>query len=77
VVLRIAYYVFRSDGYFGVTGSAAKYDDRAMNAHFRSESSSRTTSKSLIFRNQSLSLNHRVPGSSPGAPTKLFKSLAA
>jgi hypothetical protein len=24
----------------------------------------------LIFRNQSLSLNHRVPGSSPGAPTK-------
>jgi hypothetical protein len=26
---------------------------------------------------EQMTLNHRVPGSSPGAPTKLFKHLAA
>jgi hypothetical protein len=30
----------------------------------------------LIFLANHTSLNQRVPGSSPGAPTKLFKDLA-
>jgi hypothetical protein len=29
--------------------------------------------KSLVFK---MTLNHRVPGSSPGAPTKPFKDFA-
>jgi hypothetical protein len=44
-------------------------DDRATDAHFRSDKSRNATGKSLIFLNPWLSLNQRVPGSSPGAPT--------
>ncbi len=35
------------------------------------------TGKSLVVLNPSLTLNQRVPGSSPGAPTKRYQSLAA
>jgi hypothetical protein len=42
----------------------------ATNAHFRPDKPSGATSKSLIVLDPSLSLNQRVPGSSPGAPTK-------
>jgi hypothetical protein len=40
------------------------------NAHFPPDKSRCATGKSLIDLNPWLSLNQRVPGSSPGAPTK-------
>jgi hypothetical protein len=43
--------------------------DRATNAHFRPENPRGATGKSLIVLSPQLTLNHRVPGSSPGAPT--------
>lgn len=49
--------------------------DRATNAYFRSDKSSGEISKSLIVLEPSLSLNQRVPDSSPGAPTRLFIGL--
>ena len=62
-----------------ISGQCNDYDcndyDRATNAHFRSDKPSGATSKSLIVLNPGLTLNQRVPGSSPGAPTKLFKDL--
>jgi hypothetical protein len=42
----------------------------ATSADFRPDKPSGATSKSLIVLDPSLSLNQRVPGSSPGAPTK-------
>jgi len=50
-------------------GSAAKHYDRAMDAHFRPDKPQGATGKSLIVLNPWLTLNQRVPGSSPGAPT--------
>jgi hypothetical protein len=52
-----------------ITGSATKHHDRATNAHFRPDKLGTATSKSLIVLNPWLTLNQRVPGSSPGAPT--------
>jgi len=49
--------------------------DRATNAHFRPVKAGGATGKSLIVLNPWLTLNQRVPGSSPGAPTKSNKSL--
>ena len=51
-------------------GSATKHYDRATNAHFRPDKPRDATGKSLIVLNPWLTLNQRVPGSSPGAPTK-------
>jgi hypothetical protein len=51
-------------------GSVTKHYDRATNARFRPDKSRCATGKSLIVLYPSLSLNQRVPGSSPGAPTK-------
>ena len=51
------------------TGGATKYYDRATNAHFRPDKPRGATGKSLIVLNPWLTLNQRVPGSSPGAPT--------
>jgi hypothetical protein len=53
----------------------ARGDDRATNAHFRLDKPSGAIGKPLIVLYPSLSLNQRVPGSSPGAPTTLFNSL--
>src|SRR5262249_26937746 len=58
-----------------IMGSATKHYDRATNAHFRPDKLRGATGKSLIVLNPWLSLNQRVPGSSPGAPIKLFKHL--
>jgi hypothetical protein len=55
------------------TGSATKRYGRATNAHFRPDKPSSATVKSLIVLFPWLTLNQRVPGSSPGAPTKLLK----
>src|SRR5215467_7928863 len=44
--------------------------DRATDAHFQPDKSRGATGKSLIVLNPWLTLNQRVPGSSPGAPTK-------
>jgi hypothetical protein len=52
-----------------LTGSATKHYDRATNAHFRPDKPRGATGKSLIALSPWLTLNHRVPGSSPGAPT--------
>ena len=46
-----------------------RHHDRATNAHLLSDKSRGATGKSLIVLDPSLSLNQRVPGSSPGAPT--------
>jgi hypothetical protein len=59
-----------------LTGSATKDYDRATDAHSRPDKPSGATGKSLIVLNPWLTLNHRVPGSSPGAPTNDFKHLA-
>jgi len=59
-----------------IMGSATKHYDRATNAHFRPDKPRGATGKSLIVLNPWLSLNQRVPGSSPGAPTKQVKHLA-
>jgi hypothetical protein len=48
----------------------------ATDAHLGPVKPSGTTGKSLIVLNPGLSLNQRVVGSSPTAPTKLFKHLA-
>jgi hypothetical protein len=63
----------------GRTGSiqCSEGNDRATNALFRPAKPRGATCKSLIVLNLWLTLNQRVPGSSPGAPTKLFKDLAA
>ena len=53
-----------------IMGSATKHYDRATNAHFRPDKPRGATGKSLIVLNPWLSLNQRVPGSSPGAPTR-------
>jgi len=42
----------------------------ATNAHFPLDKPRGATCKSLIVLNPWLTLNQRVPGSSPGAPTK-------
>jgi hypothetical protein len=55
---------------------ATKHFDRATNAHFWPDKPWGAIGKSLIFLNPWLSLNQRVPGSSPGAPTKQIKHLA-
>ena len=47
----------------------------ATDAHFLPDKAPGATGKSLIVLNPSLSLNQRVPGSSPGAPTKQIKHL--
>ena len=60
-----------------ITGSATRDSDRATNAHFRSDKPRGATGKSLIVLNPWLTLNQRVPGSSPGAPTKQINTLAA
>jgi hypothetical protein len=60
-----------------LTGSATKDYDRATDAHFRPDKPWGATGKSLIVLSPWLTLNHRVSGSSPGAPTKRFKHLAA
>jgi hypothetical protein len=52
-----------------LTGRATKDYDRATDAHFRPDKPWGATGKSLIVLNPWLTLNHRVPGSSPGAPT--------
>ena len=52
-----------------IMGSATKHYDRATNAHFGPDKPRGATTKSLIVLNPWLSLNQRVPGSSPGAPT--------
>ena len=49
---------------------------QSCDAHFRPDKPWGATGKSLIVLNPWLTLNHRVPGSSPGAPTKLFNGLA-
>jgi hypothetical protein len=54
-----------------LTGSATKDYDRATDAHFRPDKPWGATDKSLIILNPWLTLNHRVPGSSPGAPTMI------
>jgi hypothetical protein len=59
-----------------IMGSTTKHHDRATNAHFRPDKSRCATGKSLIVLYLSLSLNQRVPGSSPGAPTTDFNDLA-
>jgi hypothetical protein len=46
-----------------------KHYDRATNAHFRPDKPRGATGKSLIVLSPWLTLNQRVPGSSPGAPT--------
>ena len=43
---------------------------RATDAHFRPDKPRDATGKLLIVLNPWLTLNQRVPGSSPGAPTK-------
>ena len=48
----------------------------ATDAHYRPDKPRGATGKSLIVLNPWLSLNQRVPGSSPGAPTKQVKHLA-
>ena len=55
---------------------ATKGYHRATDAHLGPVKPSGTTGKSLIVLNPGLSLNQRVPGSSPGAPTtqKVFFS---
>ena len=58
------------------TSGATKDYHRATDAHFRPDKPRDATGKLLIVLNPWLTLNHRVPGSSPGAPTKLFKQLA-
>jgi hypothetical protein len=58
------------------TGGAAEHYDRATNTHFQPVKPQSATGKSLIFLDPRLSLNQRVPGSSPGAPTKQIKHLA-
>jgi hypothetical protein len=58
-------------------GKAAKHYDRATNAHFRPDKPRGATGKSLIVLNPWLSLNQRVPGSSPGAPTNKFRHFKA
>jgi sodium/bile acid cotransporter family protein DUF4137 len=50
--------------------SAAKDYDRATDAHFRPDKHRGAIGKLLIVLNPWLSLNQRVPGSSPGAPTR-------
>jgi hypothetical protein len=57
-----------------LTGSATKDYDRATDAHFRPDKPWGATGKSLIVLNPWMTLNHRVPGSSPGAPTKLSRT---
>jgi hypothetical protein len=52
-----------------LSGSTTKDYDRATDAHFRPDKPWGATGKSLIVLNPWLTLNHRVPGSSPGAPT--------
>src|ERR1700733_15689587 len=49
---------------------ATKDYHRATDQHLGPVKPSGTTGKSLIVLNPRLSLNQRVPGSSPGAPTK-------
>jgi hypothetical protein len=49
---------------------ATKHFDCATNARYGSDKAGGATGKSLIFLSPQLSLNQRVPGSSPGAPTK-------
>jgi hypothetical protein len=58
-----------------ITPSATKNYDRATDAHFQPDKPSSATGKSLIVLNPSLTLNQRVPGSSPGAPTKQDQAL--
>src|SRR6516165_1979199 len=53
-----------------LTRSATKHYDRATNAHFQLDKPGGATGKSLIVLNPWLTLNQRVPGSSPGAPTR-------
>jgi hypothetical protein len=43
---------------------------RATGRHLTPQSPRRATGKALTLRPGRLTLNHRVPGSSPGAPTK-------
>jgi len=57
-----------------LTGSATKDYDRATDAHFRPDKPWGATGKLLIVLNPWLTLNQRVPGSSPGAPTKQIKT---
>jgi len=63
-------------GFVQSAGIGTKNYDRATDAHFRPDKLWGATGKSLIVLNPWLTLNQRVPGSSPGAPTKLFKHLA-
>src|SRR5215469_15440005 len=56
-------------------GSATKHYDRATNAHFQPDKSRGATGKLLIVLNPWLTLNQRVPGSSPGAPTSKINHL--
>ena len=49
---------------------------RAMDGHLRPDKPWAATGKSLIVLNPWLTLNQRVPGSSPGAPTKQDQALA-
>jgi len=57
------------------TANVTKDFDRATNPRLLPDKPWGATSKPLIVLNLQLTLNQRVPGSSPGAPTKLFNSL--
>jgi hypothetical protein len=60
-------------GHTRLRGNATTEYNRATDAHFLPDKPWGATGKSLIILNPWLTLNHRVPGSSLGAPTKLFK----
>lgn len=58
-----------------IAGRATKACDHATDAHFRPNKRLGATGKSLIVLDPWLTVNQRVPGSSPGAPNKAFKHL--